>query len=321
MSYHTYRSHFLPTRPILTSHRSLRESCRQDTMPVLAMVQDHLSYSRLILTDVLPARVVTTLLGPSIDNMSPTAAAASASDHRRSIDLQPPYNLRSQSGSRDAAESGHSCPLPSRRTEHSVLDGGDPKNCSTQPRPPDQPQLFAGLQTPAASAAPSPPKRLQLLPGAIGPPKIYRSASSAAAPPKRLQSLPGTLLFPSAFGSGAGIPVARTAQAPLTAPQRFFSFSLPGAPCVPSQPTHLWSPGSITGTPAAGQPDSRRTSLDFEEHACVTVFFSDICGFSTWAHQLHPSIVMGTLNDLYSRWVWECVDIHRPELHSYIPAR
>ena len=38
-----------------------------------------------------------------------------------------------------------------------------------------------------------------------------------------------------------------------------------------------------------------------EEHACATVFFSDICGFSSWSHETHPSIVMETLNDLYSR--------------------
>ena len=36
-------------------------------------------------------------------------------------------------------------------------------------------------------------------------------------------------------------------------------------------------------------------------HECVTVFFSDICKFSTWAHRVPPEAVMRTLNDLYTR--------------------
>jgi hypothetical protein len=38
-----------------------------------------------------------------------------------------------------------------------------------------------------------------------------------------------------------------------------------------------------------------------ENHDCVTVFFSDIVGFSSWAHSLPASRVMETLNDLYTR--------------------
>ena len=33
----------------------------------------------------------------------------------------------------------------------------------------------------------------------------------------------------------------------------------------------------------------------------MTVFFSDICKFSTWAHRVPPEAVMRTLNDLYTR--------------------
>ena len=36
-------------------------------------------------------------------------------------------------------------------------------------------------------------------------------------------------------------------------------------------------------------------------HGCVTIFFSDLIGFSTWAHELDPEIVMATLDDLYTR--------------------
>ena len=36
-------------------------------------------------------------------------------------------------------------------------------------------------------------------------------------------------------------------------------------------------------------------------HACVTIFFSDLIGFSTWAHELPPETIMATLNDLYTR--------------------
>ena len=36
-------------------------------------------------------------------------------------------------------------------------------------------------------------------------------------------------------------------------------------------------------------------------HSCVTIFFSDLIGFSTWAHELDPEIVMATLDDLYTR--------------------
>ena len=37
------------------------------------------------------------------------------------------------------------------------------------------------------------------------------------------------------------------------------------------------------------------------QHECVTIFFSDLIGFSTWAHELPPETVMATLNDLYTR--------------------
>ena len=37
------------------------------------------------------------------------------------------------------------------------------------------------------------------------------------------------------------------------------------------------------------------------QHGCVTIFFSDLIGFSSWAHKLPPEVVMATLNDLYTR--------------------
>ena len=44
-----------------------------------------------------------------------------------------------------------------------------------------------------------------------------------------------------------------------------------------------------------------RSLVMAENHDCVTVFFSDIVGFSSWAHSLPPAKVMDTLNDLYTR--------------------
>lgn len=38
-----------------------------------------------------------------------------------------------------------------------------------------------------------------------------------------------------------------------------------------------------------------------DSHECVTIFFSDLVGFSSWACNLPPVTVMSTLNDLYSR--------------------
>ena len=38
-----------------------------------------------------------------------------------------------------------------------------------------------------------------------------------------------------------------------------------------------------------------------EEHECVTVFFSDLVGFSTWSSGLPAGTVLRTLNDLYTR--------------------
>ena len=37
------------------------------------------------------------------------------------------------------------------------------------------------------------------------------------------------------------------------------------------------------------------------QHECVSIFFSDICGFSSWAHSVPPEAVMRTLDDLYTR--------------------
>ncbi|GAX81434.1 hypothetical protein CEUSTIGMA_g8864.t1 [Chlamydomonas eustigma] len=69
-----------------------------------------------------------------------------------------------------------------------------------------------------------------------------------------------------------------------------------------SAPTqHSGSPlSSSTLGPAAGGGGVNKFS-HAESHDCVTIFFSDIVGFSTWAHELPAAKVMDTLNDLYSR--------------------
>ena len=61
-------------------------------------------------------------------------------------------------------------------------------------------------------------------------------------------------------------------------------------------------------TPSDGNSDEQdllrnpsRTLAMAENHDCVTLFFSDIVGFSSWAHSLPPAKVMETLNDLYTR--------------------
>jgi hypothetical protein len=41
--------------------------------------------------------------------------------------------------------------------------------------------------------------------------------------------------------------------------------------------------------------------LNFQRHDSVTIFFSDIVGFSTWSHHRDPEDVMATLDDLFSR--------------------
>ena len=38
-----------------------------------------------------------------------------------------------------------------------------------------------------------------------------------------------------------------------------------------------------------------------KRHKCVTVFFSDLVGFSTWSHTCDPDLVMATLDNLFSR--------------------
>lgn len=49
---------------------------------------------------------------------------------------------------------------------------------------------------------------------------------------------------------------------------------------------------SPSGVPAAqGQHSALRTLKLAENHDCVTVFLSDICGFSSWAHELPPEQV------------------------------
>ena len=48
-------------------------------------------------------------------------------------------------------------------------------------------------------------------------------------------------------------------------------------------------PGGVQGGPA---PPVRAFN-HAESHDCVTVFFSDIVGFSTWAHELPPGKVWG----------------------------
>ncbi|GAX78262.1 hypothetical protein CEUSTIGMA_g5704.t1 [Chlamydomonas eustigma] len=61
-----------------------------------------------------------------------------------------------------------------------------------------------------------------------------------------------------------------------------------------------------SGSPQACQPSSLMAlSMQHknvsESHECVTVFFSDIVGFSSWAHTVPALKIMKTLDDLYTR--------------------
>ncbi|KAG1665164.1 hypothetical protein FOA52_005545 [Chlamydomonas sp. UWO 241] len=57
---------------------------------------------------------------------------------------------------------------------------------------------------------------------------------------------------------------------------------------------------SVEATPLAADREGAHFNVS-EWHECVTIFFSDIVGFSSWAHDISPEKVMHTLNDLYSR--------------------
>ena len=50
----------------------------------------------------------------------------------------------------------------------------------------------------------------------------------------------------------------------------------------------------------AGDPQLQ-LHLAPECHDCVTILFSDIVGFSSWAHRIAPKAIMDTLNDLFTR--------------------
>ena len=60
---------------------------------------------------------------------------------------------------------------------------------------------------------------------------------------------------------------------------------------VSMTPSLLRSHGSL---PRAINPQSQK-------HDCISVFFSDLVGFSTWSHTCDPDLVMATLDDLCSR--------------------
>ncbi|KAG1661813.1 hypothetical protein FOA52_013246 [Chlamydomonas sp. UWO 241] len=60
------------------------------------------------------------------------------------------------------------------------------------------------------------------------------------------------------------------------------------------------SGNSIKAAPRAAVREGAQLSV-FGWHECITIFFSDIVGFSSWAHDISPEKVMHTLNDLYSR--------------------
>ena len=62
------------------------------------------------------------------------------------------------------------------------------------------------------------------------------------------------------------------------------------AACAPS--------GGVAPLP---RPRSFNNSQMAARHECVTIFISDICSFSAWAHTVPPEAVMQTLNDLYTR--------------------
>ena len=66
--------------------------------------------------------------------------------------------------------------------------------------------------------------------------------------------------------------------------------------------TFLNSRGSFSPVTVAKGEHHRTTAARVaDSHECVTIFFSDLIGFSSWASNLPPVTVMATLNDLYSR--------------------
>ncbi|GAX82129.1 hypothetical protein CEUSTIGMA_g9557.t1 [Chlamydomonas eustigma] len=87
-----------------------------------------------------------------------------------------------------------------------------------------------------------------------------------------------------------------------------------------ASPSHIphtgWAPGCLASAstsgitsnviePKRGADSMKRPSGPVEElseeHTCVTIFFSDIVGFSSWSRQVPPDLVMETLHELYSR--------------------
>ena len=67
-----------------------------------------------------------------------------------------------------------------------------------------------------------------------------------------------------------------------------------------SRPAGSGQRGSSVSSASRHEPLPAQLAVA-DSHECITVFFSDLVGFSSWASNLPPAKVMATLNDLYSR--------------------
>lgn len=152
--------------------------------------------------------------------------------------------------------------------------------------------VIAALDQPTAAIEPVPPAsstmreaydrltnanvrqlgRRSFLDVGVATPQISLDSSSSDLPPDSY----------GAYSTGGG----------GTAPRGHSSGSDPRRPSSTSENC------SLSRRPSSVLADHSKLT---NRHACVSIFFSDLIGFSTWAHELDPEIIMATLNDLYTR--------------------
>ena len=283
---------------LLTYSLTCRESCKIDLLPLVNHIRRRLTVSHGILADALPSHVVTAMLRDG-QKRQQEKEEEEAVEEEELVVAPPQACIQSSSDSgatgrlRMGAEAEHSAGGLGEIFQQLVwgfvsvgggrsTEEGDPcpelvtlfeeDDAASTPLWPflSSPQLtgLSGLHFESGSPPCQVPK-----------PMPRQRITTAAAAERRDRSA-------SECGGVPFIPRSPLRKAP--------------APSLGSSPRNRGTVsmnGKTTGSSSSAAASSAGGQLMVAHHECVTIFFSDICGFSSWAHRCVWLLV-------HNCWLW-----------------
>ncbi|GAX76026.1 hypothetical protein CEUSTIGMA_g3469.t1 [Chlamydomonas eustigma] len=247
-----------------------RVSYKADLLPSFLATRQRMMSSQAILEDVLPSHIVSLIMMGN--NAVGSVTTEAQSDTEEEVDLDLEQELKSDTFSRKTSYQMHDVEEILGATSQPVSKFSDMHHAPTL-------KIACGSRT-----------------------RMSLDAYPQQGPPISSNSLP------TLRANSEGLPKLSLTRGRLSSTKwgRESSYSNGAATSIRSgggrrhgdSGVSELSSGSLS---PGGSVGTGRLGCHAESHDCVSIFFSDIVGFSSWAHQLPAGQIMDILNELYTR--------------------